>query len=138
MKDSAFHETLLESLDFEEAASRTVENLRSMGFGVLADIRIDSVLKEKTGKHVEPIRVIEVCKPPFALAAIEKDRNLAQVMPCRITFFAEGKGTRISLYRPTAAMRLVGSSMDELASTVEQELVLAIDGLAGRYKGYTR
>ena len=138
MTNSSFHETRLENLDFEEAVSKLVKNLRSSGFGVLGDISIDGVLKEKTGKQIRPIRVIEVCKPPFALAAIEKDRDLAQVMPCRITLFAEGSGTRISLYRPTVAMKLVGSNVEELASMVEKELVLAIEGLGESNKGFTR
>ncbi len=136
--NSAFHETFLENLDFEEAVSKLVESVRSRGFGVLGDISIDGVLKEKTGKQIRPIRVIEVCKPPFALAAIEKDRDLAQVMPCRITLFAEGSGTRISLYRPTVAMRLVGSNVEELASMVEKELVLAMEGLGESSRGLTR
>ena len=138
MTNSAFHETRLENLDFEEAVSKLVKNLRSSGFGVLGDLSIDGVLKEKTGTQIRPIRVIEVCKPPFALAAIEKNRDLAQVMPCRITLFAEGIGTRISLYRPTVAMKLVGSNVEELASMVEKELVLAIEGLNESNKKFTR
>ena len=119
----------LPGFSVDEAASRLSELLKRRGFGVLGDISFDRVLKEKTGAQVEPIRLLEVCKPPFALKAIESDRLLAQAMPCRITLFGEEKGVSVSLYRPTAAMKMVAGKSEDIASAVESELLEAIDEL---------
>ncbi len=127
--DSAFRDSILEGVTVDDTAGRLVKLLKEKGYGVLGDISFDRVLKEKTGKDIAPIRLIEVCKPPFALAAIEANRDLAQVMPCRVTLFSEKNGTRISLFRPTVAMGIAGGRVDDIASQVESELTGAISEL---------
>lgn len=127
---SAFYERRVDGIDTEKAAERLGSALKQTGFGVLGDLSFDRILKEKTGKDIEPVRLLEVCKPPFALKALQANRELAQVMPCRIMVFGEEGGVRLSLYRPTVAMKLVGGEVQDLASEVEAELVSALDAVA--------
>lgn len=127
MKDDEFSNWTLEGVTVDQAVSRLSVTLRDRGFGILGDISFDKLLREKTGKDIEPIRMLEVCKPPIALEALESDRRLAHVMPCRFTLFAEPTGVSISLYRPTAAMKRISGEAGTLASAVEEELAAAVD-----------
>lgn len=131
MKDEGlFHESVLEGMTVDQAAERIRPLLQSEGFGILGDISFDRVLREKTGESISPIRLLEVCNPGFALKAVGVSRDLALMMPCRLTLFESGRGVRLSLFRPTAALSLVGSDASGLANEVEGKLVGVMRRLA--------
>lgn len=63
----SYHISKTVDLDFDEAVSRTIEELAKEGFGVLTDIDFKTVLKEKLDVDFKRYRVLGACNPPPCL-----------------------------------------------------------------------
>lgn len=60
----------------------------------------------KAGKEVRPVQVIEICKPKFSGAMLEKndERIISVMMPCRISVYEKEDGKAYISLMNTAAM----------------------------------
>lgn len=58
----------------------------------------------KSGQHVKPVKVIEICKPQYSGKMLELDdeRIISVMMPCRISVYEKNDGkTYIALLDPS-------------------------------------
>ena len=126
----AVHRTSAGTVD--GAVRRLGEELAKRGFGILADLRVDRILREKVGAEIAPLAILDVCSPRFAQRALADDPQAALVLPCKIVVAKEPAGVRLSLVRPTAAIAPVGpsSEMRALAEEAESLLREAVDAAA--------
>lgn len=119
----------------ETDPASTVERLRvelaQRGFGVLAEISVDQVLKQKLGAEIPPLTILEVCSPPEALRALRTTREASLMVPCKVVVAREGTKTRVTLLRPSALVHalLPTPELEALSTRVEGELRQAIDAL---------
>ncbi len=126
----AVHRTSEGTVD--EAVQRLGAELAGRGFGILADLRVDRILREKAGAEIAPLAIRDVCSPRFAHRALASDPAAALVLPCKIVVALQASGVRLSLVRPTAAIAPVGPSADMRALAEEAESLLraALDAAA--------
>ena len=114
-----------------ETAQRLTKELNSRGFGVLSNIDVQKIIKEKLGEHIDSYVILDVCNPTHAKKAIDAHKEVGLVLPCKVTIFENHGKVLVSLYKPTEAVKLLGfTDLDPLASQVENELRAAIDVLA--------
>jgi len=113
----------------EEAVDRLTSELRSRGFGVLGTIPVHQVLKEKLGKEVDPLVILDVCSPVHAHRALTASRDVALLLPCKLIVSREGGGTQISLQRPTVVLRAFFAlpELEQLGAEVEKAMTDAVD-----------
>jgi uncharacterized protein (DUF302 family) len=66
----------------------------------------------KSGKSVRPVKVIEICKPAYSGAMLEKsdERIVSVMMPCRISVYEKADG---KIYVSTLNGRMFASGMPE-------------------------
>jgi uncharacterized protein (DUF302 family) len=71
----------------------------------------------KAGKSVRPVKVVEICKPEFSGAMLEKsdERIVSVMMPCRISVYEKADG---KIYVATMNGRLFASGMPESIQSV--------------------
>jgi len=113
-----------------ETAQRLTKELNSRGFGVLSNIDVQKIIKEKLGQHIDSYVILDVCNPTHAKKAIDAHKEVGLVLPCKVTIFENRGKVMVSLYKPTEAVKLLGfTDLDPLASQVENELKGAIDAL---------
>ncbi|HLN21871.1 MAG TPA: DUF302 domain-containing protein [Bacteroidales bacterium] len=86
-------------LGFEE----TVESLKNAaekdGWSVPAVHDLQQSIA-KSGKHVKPVKVIEICKPEYSgkMLELNDERIISVMMPCRISVYQKDDGhTYVSL-----------------------------------------
>lgn len=117
----------------EEAIERLGAEMRSRGFGVLATLRVHEILREKLGRTIEPLVILEVCSPAHAERALATSRRTALLLPCKIVVSREEGATRIALQRPTRALGalLPLPALEELGAEVEWKLREAVDAACG-------
>ncbi len=86
----------------------------------------------KSGKSVRPVKVIEICKPAYSGAMLEKsdERLVSVMMPCRISVYEKEDG---KIYVASINSRMLASAMPDsalvamLAATDEiEEIVRAV------------
>ena len=115
-----------------EAVDRLKESLKENRWGVMADIDVKAVLKEKVGADVESYNVLDVCNPGLANEALGIDRRIGLVMPCKMAVYADGGRTKVSLYLPT---RQVPTDLRdqprllEIANEAENSLKAVLDSV---------
>lgn len=76
---------------------QTIEVIRSAaekdGWSVPAIHDLQNSLA-KAGKHVRPVRVIEICKPAYSgqMLELNDERIISVMMPCRISVYEKNDG----------------------------------------------
>jgi uncharacterized protein (DUF302 family) len=116
---------------FNETVELLINAATGREWGNLANHDLQQVLAKK-GKSVRQVKVIEICKPLYSIAILEKsDERVASVMmPCRISVYekADGKiyvstiniGSMASLMPESiqATMTAAADEMDEIVKVV--------------------
>ncbi len=77
----------------------------------------------KSGKSVRPVKVIEICKPVYSGAMLEKndERIVSVMMPCRISVYEKADG---KTYVSTINGRMLAFGMPE---TIRETMIAAAD-----------
>lgn len=83
--------------------AETVDRLKSLaeedGWNVPAIHDLQQSLA-KSGKHVKPVKVLEICKPRYSgqMLELNDERIISVMMPCRISIYEKDDGkTYVSL-----------------------------------------
>lgn len=121
----------------DEAVPMLEKELRARGFGVLANLRVHDILREKIGSTIEPVVLLDVCSPRHAERALAASRDSALLLPCKVVVSREQGRTRIALLRPTKAIAtmLPEPSLVPLAEEVESLIGQAIDAVGRAPQG---
>ena len=117
-------------VDFEEAAERTREALKTEGFGVLSEIRIDEKLKEKLGVDFRRYVILGACNPPLAYATLQEDINIGLLLPCNVVVYETQPGRAvIAAIDANAMMSVIGEKpgVIEVAEEVNKRLRLVLE-----------
>jgi uncharacterized protein (DUF302 family) len=97
---------------FDETVAKVKEELKKEGFGVLSEVRVDTLFKEKLGLEMEPYVILGACNPKFSSQLIGIDINSGSFLPCNIVVYVRDGKTYVGLLLPTKVMSITGN--DEL------------------------
>lgn len=100
------------------------KSLGKRGFGVLSNLNLKNIIKQKLGEDIDDYVVLDVCSPAHALRAIRSHKEAGLVLPCKIIAYLDNHETILSLYRPTSAVGISETFSDLflLAEEVEEQL----------------
>ncbi|GAB2727955.1 DUF302 domain-containing protein [Nocardia thraciensis] len=93
---------------FAEALPRIREALRQGGFGIVTEIDIQAVLREKLGEEIEEYTVLGACNPMLARRALDADRQAGLLLPCNVVVRAADGGTLVEAADPSVLVRATG------------------------------
>ncbi|OJF84327.1 hypothetical protein NS14008_15075 [Nocardia seriolae] len=115
---------------FAAAAEATREVLRQQGFTILAELDMQSILREKAGEHIEDYLIIEACHPRLAAAALTADRQAGLLLPCPIVVRAEETDVLIEAADPELQARLIAEpELVPVAAEARRLLAAALESL---------
>ncbi len=118
------------STSFNAAVQRTRDALAKEGFGVLTEIDVRATLKKKLGVEYDNYLILGVCNPPFALKALQAEKDIGLLMPCNVVVYEDGGKTFVSAILPSSAMGMVGNpSLTDIAKSVEEKLKKVVDNI---------
>ncbi|ADT84373.1 DUF302 domain-containing protein [Thermococcus barophilus] len=113
---------------FDETVARVKEELKKEGFGVLSEVRVDRLFKEKLDLDMEPYVILGACNPKFSSQLIGIDINSGTFLPCNLVVYVKDGKTYVSLLLPTKAMSITGNDeLLEVAAKVEEILKGVVD-----------
>jgi uncharacterized protein (DUF302 family) len=113
-----------------EVAQNLIKAFGAKGFGILSNIDVQKLIKEKLGQDMDGYVILDVCNPNHAKRAIDAHKEVGLILPCKVTVYQSGGKVLVSLYRPTEAIKVLGfADLNPLAVQVEEELKGAIDSL---------
>ena len=118
------------STSFNAAVQRTRDALAKEGFGVLTEIDVKATLKKKLDVEYDNYLILGVCNPPFALKALQAEKDIGLLMPCNVVVYEDGGKTFVSAILPSSAMGMVGNpSLTDIAKSVEEKLKKVVDNI---------
>ncbi|MHB8379096.1 MAG: DUF302 domain-containing protein [Acidimicrobiales bacterium] len=115
----AIETTLSATLNETEALVRSA--LKSEGFGVLTEMDVASVLKEKLGIERSPLKILGACNPDYANRALTIDPSVSLMLPCNVVLETVADGTRVAIADPRELMP--GEALADLAQEAARKLI---------------
>lgn len=117
--------------DFDTAVNRLTDSLKNEGFGILTEINLEEVFKNKLGKDFKRYKVIGACNPQFAYDAITKEEDLGLILPCKLAVqYVSETQTRIVAIESKHLFNFIGNPAlncvrDDIRSKMELALKFA-------------
>jgi len=84
MSDNIGFEIVLNK-SYDQAFAQLSEALKAEGFGILTQIDVQKVLKEKIGADFRRYSILGVCNPNLAHRALSLDAQAGLMLPCGAT-----------------------------------------------------
>lgn len=125
--------TTLTGQTFDAVLARTIEALKSEGFGVLSDIDVQRAMKEKLQVEMRPYRILGACNPPLAHQALQAEPDIGLLLPCNVIVREQAPGTVVvGFLDPQTMVGLVGrDDIRPVADQAEARLRRACNALGG-------
>jgi uncharacterized protein (DUF302 family) len=117
--------------NFDDTIVKTVEALKTEGFGVIADIDIQGKLKEKLGVDFKKYRILGACNPPAAYKALQAEERIGTMLPCNVIVIDKENGTtEVSAVNPVASMMSIQNPhLEPIANEITVKLKRVIENL---------
>lgn len=123
----SFLYTVETTKSFEAAVEAVEEKVVEKNFRIVNTYDVAAALTEQ-GYPRNPLKIIEVCNARFASAALDRDINVALMLPCPIAVYTEGGKTFISTMRPAALSAFnPDSGLEEIAAEIERMVLEIVD-----------
>lgn len=109
---------------FEDVLEKTMDILKSEGFGILTEIDVKETLKKKLGVDFRKYRILGACNPPFAYKALQAEDKIGTMLPCNVIVQEiAANEIEVAAIDPIASMQAVENpDLLPVAQEVQQKL----------------
>lgn len=106
---------------FDTVVEQTREALKTEGFGVLSEIRIDEKLHEKLGIDFRKYIILGACNPPLAHRTLQEDINIGLLLPCNVVVYeSDDRGRSVVAAIDAGAMMSVVGDSEAIVETAHE------------------
>lgn len=93
---------------FDDALARTIEALKTEGFGVITQIDIRDTLKRKINADFRPYTILGACNPSLAFEALKLEDKVGTMLPCNVVVQELTPGeVEVAAVDPVASMQAI-------------------------------
>jgi uncharacterized protein (DUF302 family) len=123
--------------DFNRAFEVVTRELKRQGFGIVSDINLQAVFKEKLAVDEGRYRILGACNPWMAHQALRADPDIGLLLPCNVIVREDKEGiVTIAFSAPEALLGLVNrTDLVKLGLEIRNRLEKVRDAVAGELKG---
>lgn len=114
---------------YDEVVERTIEALKTEGFGVLTRIDVKPVLKEKLGEDFRNYVILGACNPKLANKALNATLDVGLLLPCNVVVYEKEPGLMVvSAINPRAMMNMLpDAGLSEVGEQAASKLSAALE-----------
>jgi uncharacterized protein (DUF302 family) len=118
-------------MEFAEAVAAIREALRAQGFGVLTEIDVQKVMREKLGVETPAYVILGACNPPLVRRALEAEPEIGLLLPCNVTVRQDGEQVLVAAMDPVTAMGAVvhNPTLGDVAQQAKAKLAAALEAV---------
>jgi uncharacterized protein (DUF302 family) len=108
---------------YAEVVERVRTALKGEGFGVITEIDVKAVMRERLDRDVAPYVILGACNPGYAHQVLEADPELGLFLPCNVIVYEAADGTHVTAVDPEAMLGLSGNQdLAQIATEVKARL----------------
>src|SRR5579872_6896710 len=117
--------------EFEDAVRRTVEALKTEGFGIITEIDVRDTLKKKINVDFRNYRILGACNPALAHEALQIEDKVGTMLPCNVVVQDSGNGkVEVAAIDPVSSMLAIDNpKLKVAAERVRAKLAKVIETL---------
>lgn len=116
---------------YEQALENVIGILKTEGFGVLTQIDVRNVMKEKLGEDFRPYIILGACNPSLSHKALSHDPVVGLLLPCNVTVEANPDGGSIVRIANPEVMLTIGTlENDKILGEVASEARIRLERVA--------
>lgn len=122
---------IIKGVSVNEIRPKVEEELKKVGFGVLTEINIQKVMKEKLDKDYLPHIILGACSPVYADKILSVDPSISTLLPCNVTLRDLGDGNvEVATMNIMEVMKVVNNKdAVGIAKEVQGKLVLVLENI---------
>ncbi len=115
----------------EDLVLKIREELQKEGFGILTDVNVKELFKEKINVDFRKYRILGACNPVCSHKALRDEGNVGVMLPCNIIVQEKENGlTEVAAIDPVASMLAINNDpLKEVAAWIGEKLTLVVDRL---------
>jgi uncharacterized protein (DUF302 family) len=115
-------------LPYDEALPLVRAALGEQGFGVLTEIDVRAIMRDKLGVDVPAQVILGACRPELAHRAMTAAPSIAALLPCNVTIRETADGVVVETIDPDAMTALEdGPAVADVATEARTRLRAALD-----------
>ncbi len=124
-----YHAREFSGESYDEILSRVPAALKEQGFGVLTEIDVAQVMKEKLDKDLRPYKILGACNPNFAFQALSLENKIGTMLPCNVVVQElENGNVEVAVVDPMGSMQAVeNEGLAEVAAEVQARLKTVLE-----------
>jgi uncharacterized protein (DUF302 family) len=104
---------------FEQTEQKLRHALTEEGFGVITEIDVKNVFKQKINIDYKKYKILGVCEPNTAYKALSIDEQIGLLLPCNVIIW-ENDDKSTSIAAIDARVQLAITEISELTSNADQ------------------
>ena len=122
--------------DFDRALDVVTRELKKNGFGIVGDIDLQAIFKEKLAVDDGRYRILGACNPWVAHQALRADPDIGLLLPCNVVVREDREGlVTIAFTAPEALLGLVyRTDLVKLGMEIRHRLEKVRDAVAAELK----
>ena len=116
---------------FDEVIDMAKAGLMTEGFGIVSEIDLSGILKNKINVDFKKYRILGACSPKYAHKALLCEDKIGVFLPCNVIVEEHEQGVvEVSAVDALASMVSVeNDALKPIASEIQQKLISFIDKL---------
>ena len=122
--------------DFDRAVDVVTRELKKQGFGIVSDIDLQAIFKEKLAVDEGRYRILGACNPWVAHQALRADPDIGLLLPCNVVVREDKEGiVTVAFTAPETLLGLVyRTDLVKLGMEIRHRLEKVRDAVAAELK----
>ena len=122
-------------MPFDQALETVKETLMANHLGVVSDVNVQAIFKNKMDKDIPAYHIYGACNPKLADRVISAEPNAGTLLPCNFIMREEDGKTIVSFMDPVPVL---GLSQDNEVNAVAAEAKSMIETVINQLKAIRR
>lgn len=120
-----FHVTL--PLAFDAAVERLRETLMSEHLGIVSDVDVQAIFKNKMDKEIPAYRILGACNPKLAERVIAEEPNAGVLLPCNVVVRETGPATtEVAFLDPVPLLALTTAAEAQVVAREAKAMLMRV------------
>ena len=92
---------------FAEVEAFTRERLAFHGFGIISEVDVQSILKQKINQDFYKYKILGACNPSQAFKGLSELPDLGVLLPCNVAIYSRDENVTVSIMNPEEVFTLI-------------------------------